>query len=323
MLRGIGSFRKFLIVGAVAAAPVMGVGCSNNTCTQVRSTSPCSAPSNYRVVSRKTVAAPRPVAINAINAPVSYASAGFAPIQGGSAGVVVSQAAPAAPAMAPVVYPAGYGYETAVPGSTVTYKQIPSRNLSSALSNIDGAAAAGVVRTSSAGSPVVSSVITQADLATAGVSYPTTVSVPVMGSAIPAASAGIPAGYYEVVSEVPATYAVPVATGVNPNHRRRGGQPGRRVHPRAVETVPVVSYPAATAGIPSGTPVYITPGGTAVSAYVPAPASGTYLGGAAPTGYLPVTERRGPDNAVIHYATRSICEYDPARGEDCVWTSGF
>lgn len=316
-MKGITSFRKFLVLGLAAAAPVVGVGCSNTNCTTTvapcATPSPCAAPVTYRVAKAPRAVA-RPVAVDA---PVVYQAAPVAVNAGAPVVYAANATSPVVYADASnVVYADAANTVYADAGSSVTYKPIPSRNLAAALSNVDGADL-GVIRSGSAGSAVISSVITAADLAAASnASYPAaTASYPVAGVTYPTAGVSYPAGY--VVSQEPAAaYSVPVDAGVNRQYRQRRGQP------RGYRGAQIVTAPAGAA-IPSGTPVYITPGGTPVSAYVPAPASGTYLEGAAPTGYLPVTERRGPNNAVIHYATRSICEYDPARGEDCVWTSGF
>lgn len=290
MLRGIVAFKRYFVLGIALAAPIVGAGCGN--CNTVK-TSPCTP---YRAVPATCT----PVAA-VVNAPAQV-------VYQVPAGTVC--AAPGASVSTPVsgYVPAG--------SASVVYKPISSRSYADALENIDGADTK-VIRTSSAGSSLVSSVVTPGDLAAAGITLP----------AAPAAGRTIVAATSYPVEDVVVTESFEGRTAIQAPARgvaRRHAQPRRHAPRRRgmpVDTVTVAAAP--TSAMPTGTPVYITPGGTPVSAYVPAPASGSYLEGAAATGYLPVTERRGPNNAVVHYSTRSICKYDPARGEDCVWTSGF
>lgn len=305
MLRGITPFRKYFAVGLALAASTLGAGCNAN-CNNTTAASPCystrTAP--CAPVTAPCAPAPAPALVSStIAAPVTVT--GNRPVYvTQSAPVIIRETAPEvvyqtteqamhAPAAGAVMEKA---YIPEGP-SSVIYKPVPSRSYADAMQNVDGGETK-VIRTSSAGSSVVSSVVTASELAAAGITLP----------AAPVATGDLLTNAI-MPADTSMTAIVHQRETMPPAARR-----GRAVHRRGM---PVES------AIPAGTPVYITPGGTPVSAYVPAPASGTYFDGAAPTGYLPVTERRGPENAVVHYATRSICEYDSTRGEDCVWTSGF
>lgn len=269
-MRGIRSLGKYLVLGAVVAAPIVGTGC--NTCNQ----SPC----DYEVISTAPVSyETMPVAVQTVAAtPVVY-------VDGGA---VISTAA------------------YTEPTGGVIYKPIPSRNIAAAMSNVDSAGIA------STNGNLVSSVVSKSEYQALQSAQPAT--IPVMQSSyVPVANAT----GYSIGDDGTASFIDPVGgVAMAPRVSTMRGRPVQ------AESA-LVGAPVAAGGMQAGTPVYVTPGGTPVSSYVPAPASGTYLDGAAPTGYLPVTERRGPHDAVVHYATRSICKYDPETGEDCVWTSGF